>query len=121
MPSRIEDITSTFKQIEPLIKRANSLLGMERVSYELIRGDTESALMQKQRALEEKQIIEQQNNATKSEGQRIKDTLVEEGKKYLETQQKLCADAIALLDEVKDFCKGIGRKKFQELKDKAAA
>ena len=114
--TRVEDITETLNKMQPLIERANVLLKQERVSYELIRGDLEALTMRKSKALEELEMIKQNNEEAKKTAENIIALAKEEANKTIMTARELNVDALRRLDEIKEFCTGIDKKKMQDYK-----
>ena len=116
---RTTEITKLLEQAKPVLARLNDLLKQERISYELIRGDLESAELKKNKLLDENNMIRKDNDEKIKEANGIVENANTKAAEILKSSRDLNVQSLKLLDSVKVFCKAMDRKHSKELGDKA--
>lgn len=115
MSTRADDITKLLNEIVEPVRKLNLLLTQDRVSYELIRGDTEALLMQKRKALEELDSIKAENERSKSMGNSIIDVAKEKADEIIGSANTKMAEAIKMVEQAQEYVKGIDKAYHEKL------
>ena len=118
---RVDEITELFKKHYEISKKLFDLLSTERTSYELIRGDIESALAKKTKLQEENRAIELQNVEFKILGKKIIDIAKEDAKHITQSAGLRNIEALQMLEEIEKFCTLVERRSLNQHKEKVLA
>lgn len=118
MPTKSEEITKLLQNIQKPIEDLNAFLLQDRVSYEMILGDLESIRAKIQKEMERYKLIQEQNIQATKQAEQIILSAKTQAEGIFQVVNKERMEVMALLDSVKDFCKGIDRKRMAELRDK---
>lgn len=118
---RVDQITEDLGKLKEYVTKVHELLLPEAVSYELIRGDVQSQLAKKEKLIEENKILQGQIVNLKREIEESKNV----AKAIIETAQeqkrKILAEGIQKLEEVKQFCNSIEKRKLSDHLEKIKA
>lgn len=120
MATKADEITLLLNELQPTIEKINSFLMQDRVSYELILGDLNSLQAKIKAEMEKYQLIQNQIAAASKQSDQILDAAKSQAAGIIAAAHKDRMEGLALLEGVKDFCKGMDRKHWAELKEKTA-
>ena len=116
--SRSQSIVKIVKEVQEPLKRLASLLLIEDTALLIAQGDVESAEERKKILLDELSALEQKKQDLKAEAASILVAARNQAKEIFDAENLKRAEHTRILDEVKEFCRGIDKKRYMELKMK---
>jgi hypothetical protein len=115
MSTRADDITKLLFGLVDPIQKLNVLLQQDRVSYELVRGDMESLLAKKAKAMEELRSIEKDNERARALADSILEVAKEQAAKIMSAANERQAEALRMVEDAKEYAKGIDKAYHENL------
>jgi len=109
---RVHEVTQLLGKLKEVVTDVHRLLEPERVTYELVRGDTEAQIGKKDKLLKENEVIQRQIDASRGTADSIIQLAKEEGMKITIEKEKVLTEAITLLETVKQFVTEVDRDRF---------
>ena len=119
--SRPGQITDMIKDVSVRLGKLYDVMGQERVSYELIRGDIEAWKGKLNTIKSEHSQWEQQIKLKQEMADKIIEVAKEEAKKFIDASHERNGISLRLLEEVKAFCSGVDKRRLNEIKEKVLA
>lgn len=118
MAEKIDRITADLQMLQDVVKRVNEMLGTEKISYELIRGDIEAALYRKDKLLKENKVIEEQNETYRNEGMGAIKKAEADAKSRITVAKETLVASLVLHERTKEFVNEADKKKWEEHRNK---
>lgn len=115
---RIGEINKLMKEVSgPLIK-LSALLEREDISYEMIRGDLDREYQRRDKLIQENNQIKEQIAKMKEMADGMFEVAKEEAQKIIDSAIAKNVQAIAVLEEVKEYGKSVQKKDLVKHMDK---
>lgn len=115
MATNAQDITVLLQKLVEPIQKLNVLLQQDRISYNMIEGEVESLRMKKEKALEEFRQLQTANAQLRITGDGILSVARKQAEEVMGTAKAKNTESLALLEEVRDYVKGLDKKRWNDL------
>lgn len=118
MSTKSEEITLLLTELQKPIEKLNTFLMQDRVSYELLIADLNSIRAKIEQEMKTYKMIQEQNASAGKIADQVTEAAKSQATGIIEAARKERMEGLQMLEAVKEFCKGIDRKHWAELKDK---